>query len=218
VVYADEAGVVHADRDALQKIVSGWGAVHQGTDVPFLLNSHVEGPVEIDFITCTYVLDQAALISLLEEQARLLDATPVEAPYLCYRNGELFTLGDHYVEVDVENQVMTYYKDGQVVVSTDVVTGYPWGHWTPPGLYAVQNKDVDCWLSGPDYNVFVKYWVGFHGAYGIHDAGWRTIFGGKKYLSDGSHGCVNTPEEAMVQIHQNIEVGVPVLVHDVPDK
>ena len=109
---------------------------------------------------------------------------------------------------------MTYYMDGEVLVDTDVVTGYPWGNWTPPGLYAVQNIDVDCWLSGEDYNVFVEYWVGFHGAYGIHDASWRTIFGGKKYLTDGSHGCVNTPTEPMQMIHSNIEVGTPVVVHD----
>lgn len=218
VISVDENGVVRADRAALEQIVAGWAAVHQGEDVPFILDSYVEGPVAIDFINCTYELDQAALVRLLETQAILLDGTTVKAPYLCYRRGELFTLGDHYVEVDVENQVMTYYKDGQVLVTTDVVTGYPWGHWTPPGLYAVQNKDVDCWLSGPDYNVFVKYWVGFQGAYGIHDASWRTIFGGKKYLSDGSHGCVNTPEEAMRLIHENIEVGVPVIVHDVIDK
>lgn len=214
VVTADEDGVVHADRAALEQLAAQWAGECRAVDTPYILDSYVEGPIELDFLEVTYELNQAALVDLLAEQVVMLDGTPVEAPFYCTREGQPFALEGTFVEVDVDNQQMTFYKDGEVVVNTDVVTGYPWGHWTPPGLYAVQNKDTDCWLYGEDYTVFVKYWVGFHGAYGLHDASWRTIFGGKKYLSDGSHGCVNTPEEAMAQIFAEIEVGVPVVVHD----
>ena len=78
----------------------------------------------------------------------------------------------------------------------------------------MENKDTNCWLSGDDYNVHVDYWIGFIGfQIGIHDADWRTIFGGQQYIREGSHGCINTPKEAVIPIFENIEVGVPVLVH-----
>jgi len=213
-VQVDDQGLVQADRAALEQIVAGWAQASRRENKPYILDSFVEGPIELDFLLCDYELDQTLLVTMLEALVCQLEETTVEAPFFCVRNGEPFAIGDTYVEVDIDNQHMTYYVDGNVLVDTDVVTGYPWGHWTPPGLYAVQNIDVECWLSGPDYNVFVDYWVGFHGAYGIHDASWRTIFGGKKYLTDGSHGCVNTPTEAMRVIHANIEVGTPVVVHD----
>ena len=78
----------------------------------------------------------------------------------------------------------------------------------------VEEYHTNCWLSGEDYNVHVDYWIGFVGyTIGIHDADWRTKFGGTNYVRNGSHGCVNTPKEAVIPIFENIEVGVPVLVY-----
>ena len=166
----------------------------------------------------------ATWISLeIEEGAQLpwisdLEDLELEVPWYCWRNGEAFAIEGTYVEVDIHNQVMTFVKDGVVLVTTDVVTGNTWGYPTPPGYYQVQNKDTNCWLSGADYNVHVDYWVGFIGyTYGLHDADWRTIFGGDHYKIEGSHGCVNTPKEPMAKIFENIEVGTPVLVHDQKD-
>ena len=213
-VTVDETGVVQADAAALEQIVSRWAKTYRAERTPYILDSFVEGPIPLDFLLCDYELDQATLLAMLKPLVCQLETVTVEAPFFCTRNGEPFAIEGTYVEVDVDNQHMTYYVNGEVLVDTDVVTGYPWGHWTPPGLYAVEGIDVDQWLVGEDYRVFVEYWVGFKGAYGIHDASWRTIFGGKKYLTDGSHGCVNTPTEPMQIIHSNIEVGTPVVVHD----
>lgn len=213
-VKADSEGVVQVDTDALGRILAGWSEKYRGEKVPYVLNSYVEGPIPLDFLKVDYTLNQEMLTAMLVPLIQQLESVMVEAPFYCTKDGEPFSISGTYVEVDVDNQQMTYYENGEVVVNTPVVTGYPWGHWTPPGLYAVQNIDVDQWLYGEDYTVFVEYWIGFHGAYGIHDASWRTIFGGKKYLSDGSHGCVNTPTEAVSIIHERIEVGVPVVVHD----
>ena len=213
-VHVDERGVVLADKAALEQITGRWAETYRAEKTPYILDSFVEGPIALDFLLCDYELDQATLAAMLEPLVCQLESTTVKAPFFCRRNGEPFAIEGTYVEVDIDNQHMTYYVDGEVLVDTDVVTGYPWGHWTPPGLYAVEGIDVDQWLVGEDYRVFVEYWVGFKGAYGIHDASWRTIFGGKKYLTDGSHGCVNTPTEPMQIIHSNIEVGTPVVVHD----
>lgn len=217
-VTVDETGVLHADREKLEALTARWADQYRAEQTPYILDSFVEGPVPLDFLLCDYELNQEDTVELLAQTLCQMEPATVTAPFFCSRNGEPFAIEGTYVEVDVDNQHMAYYVDGEVLVDTDVVTGYPWGHWTPPGLYAVQNVDVDRWLTGEDYRVFVEYWVGFSGAYGIHDASWRTIFGGKKYLSDGSHGCVNTPTEAMKIIHENITVGTPVVVHDVKDE
>lgn len=208
-------GIVQVDRTALEQMVAGWAETYRQSSTPYILNSYVMGPIPLDFVLCDYELDQAALLEQLTEQLRNLDTTQMAAPFVCIRNGERFAIEGTYVEVDIENQQMIYYKNGEVLVHTDVVTGLSWAYATPTGLYAVQNKDTDAWLTGPDYQVFVKYWVGFDGPYGIHDASWRTKFGADNYINNGSHGCVNTPEEAMKQIYDDIEVGTPVVVHKV---
>ncbi len=214
VVTVDEDGVVQTDRQALEQIVSGWAQSLRGVNVPYIFNSRKEGPVALDFVRVNYDLNQQLLVAMLEPLARQLESTTVEAPFICVRKDQPFELGGTYVEVDIKNQWMTYYVNGEVLVETDVVTGADWGYPTPEGLYAVETMERKCWLSGPDYNVFVEYWVGFWGGYGIHDASWRTIFGGEKFLRDGSHGCVNTPGEKMQIIYENVDKGVPVIVHD----
>jgi DNA gyrase subunit A len=65
-----------------------------------------------------------------------------------------------------------------------------------------------------DYLVFVKYWVSVVGdIIGLHDASWRSNFGASFYVYGGSHGCVNTPEQAMALIWNLAEDGTPVLMH-----
>lgn len=170
--------------------------------------------VPIDFLTCNYEVNTGALRKTLEAQLLSLESGTLVAPYHCSdQNGNPFSIADTYVEVDIDNQQLTYYQDGELLVNTDVVTGKLDGHRTPKGLYSSYDKQVNRWLVGEDYCVFVKYWVRISGPYGLHDASWRTKFGGEYYKYGGSHGCVNIPEEAMAVIYEHIEDGTPVLVH-----
>ena len=50
----------------------------------------------------------------------------------------------------------------------------------------------------------------------MHDASWRSSFGGSIYKRSGSHGCVNLPASAAKTIFENIEAGYPVLVYELP--
>ena len=141
----------------------------------------------------------------------------IDAEAVCYdKNGKQFSLGESYVEVDFDNQQMTFIKNGRLVVNTNVVTGALNGHQTPTGLYESHGKEHDVWLKGDDYLVFVKYWVSVVGdIIGLHDASWRSNFGASFYVYGGSHGCVNTPEEAMAMIWNLVEDGTPVIMHGV---
>ena len=123
-------------------------------------------------------------------------------------------IGDTYVEISLEDQRMWFYKDGQLLVDTPVVTGNVSKNWsTPTGVYAVDAMMSPYTLTGEDYESDVTYWLPFNGNVGIHDASWRSEFGGKLYLTEGSHGCVNTPYDQVEIIYQNIGIGAPVVVY-----
>ncbi len=124
-------------------------------------------------------------------------------------------IGDNYVEISISEQTMWVYKDGECVVSTPVVTGNSSrGYDTPSGgVWAVDARITDYTLSGQDYNTEVSYWLPFNGNVGIHDATWRSSFGGDIYKTSGSHGCVNTPLDAMKTVYENVQIGYPVVVY-----
>ena len=119
-----------------------------------------------------------------------------------------------YIEISIDQQHMWFYEDGKLVLDTSVVTGNADGeHNTPPGSYAIQDHAMNVTLIGDDYETPVTYWMGFNGGIGIHDADWRSSFGGDIYEGNGSHGCVNTPYEKVKVIFEHTEVGTPVYVY-----
>ncbi len=126
-----------------------------------------------------------------------------------YQNGYNGT----YVEVDLTAQHMYYYKDGKCVLDTDVVTGCQSnGNMTPDCVCFILNKARNVTLIGPGYESFVYYWMCITGQIGIHDATWRSNFGGEIYKYNGSHGCVNTPLKKMGELFDMMEIGTPVFV------
>ena len=204
-------GTVTADEDAVRALVDSWAEAYDIPYTKYRFNSEVDGYVPIQFLDVSYEMDREALTKEICARLRTLDAGEIEPAIVCYRNGEPFEIKDTYIEVDITNQKMTFYKDGERIVFTDVVTGLPDGHPTITGLYYTYYKTTDIWLDGPDYHVFVKYWVSITDLYGLHDASWRSNFGGDIYLYGGSHGCVNTPEEAMKTIYDNVTDGIPII-------
>lgn len=128
--------------------------------------------------------------------------------------GENNDIGGTYIEVDMGAQHMWAYKNGELLVDTDVVTGNISRNYGTPAIVAqIQYKDRNAVLRGADYATPVKYWMPFYGNYGIHDASWRREFGGTVYLTNGSHGCVNTPPAAMKVIFENMDSGTPVVLY-----
>ena len=123
-------------------------------------------------------------------------------------------IGDTYAEVDLTNQHMYYYKNGKLILDTDVVTGcVNLRRGTPSGIYSIQYKQCPAILRGDDYETPVTYWMPFNGGIGFHDATWRGSFGGQIYIWSGSHGCVNMPYYAAQQLYGEIEPGTPVIVY-----
>ena len=215
IVDLEPDGTVTVDEKVLGEKVSRWAESYSKKDTPFLFDSWVKGLTEISFVTCDYLIDAQSVTEQIRAQLLTMQSGTVSVEAACYdKDGEPFSLGDSYIEVDFDNQQMTFIKDGRLVVNTNIVTGALNGHQTPTGLYETHGKEHDVWLKGDDYLVFVKYWVSVVGdIIGLHDASWRSNFGASFYVYGGSHGCVNTPEEAMALIWNLAEDGTPVLMH-----
>ena len=122
-------------------------------------------------------------------------------------------VGPDYIEVNLTEQVLYYIKGGELFLKTDIVSGnIRSGHRTPSRICYVQGKYRNTVLRGPGYASFVYHWVPVYKAIGIHDATWRSSFGGDIYLTNGSHGCVNVPLEQMEILYADIETGLPVIL------
>lgn len=131
--------------------------------------------------------------------------------------------GTTYAEVDLAAQKMWFVVDGSVALTTDVVTGrLSTGNATPEGVYdilytqrgAVLRGDIDPATGKPSYETPVSFWMPFtYQGHGFHDATWQSAFGGNRYLTHGSHGCVNMPYDKASQLFELITAGTPVIIH-----
>lgn len=124
-------------------------------------------------------------------------------------------IGGTYVEICITEQKMWCYQDGQLVVETSIVTGnHSTGYDTPSGsVWAIDAKKKD--VAFTRYDVDVTFWLPFNDQVGIHDASWRDIseYNGSTYLTNGSHGCINTPYAAAEKIFNVMNIGDPVIVY-----
>lgn len=119
-------------------------------------------------------------------------------------------IGDTYIEVDMTGQMLYYYQNGELKIETPVVTGNTsLRRGTPSGTNFVYNKERNRILRGADYASPVKYWIPVKGAIGIHDASWRSKYGGEIYKTNGSHGCINTPFNEVSKLYDMVEIGTP---------
>ena len=132
--------------------------------------------------------------------------------------------GSTYIEVDIAAQHMWYIVDGAVGMESDVVTGLPAdGRDTPTGVYSILYTERDSTLKGetdpetgkPSYETPVAFWMPFTWqGHCFHDATWQSSFGGSRYQTNGSHGCVNMPYDKAEQLFNMISAGTPVIVHN----
>ena len=129
-------------------------------------------------------------------------------------------IGDTYIEVDMGEQHMYYYKNGYNIFESDFVSGdiTVGDHATPEGIYQLYFKESPAILKGqpdengkPEYETEVTYWMPFNGGIGFHDAEWQPYFGGDRFIGGGSHGCINLPYDAAATLFSIIDYGIPII-------
>lgn len=64
-----------------------------------------------------------------------------------------------------------------------------------------------------EYQSHVNFWMPFNGGIGLHDATWRSKFGGDIYVTNGSHGCINLPKDKAEKIYDIIDKNMPIIVY-----
>lgn len=142
-----------------------------------------------------------------------VEREPVYAVKGYKRNGR-DDINGNYVEANLTQQHLWFYKDGQLVIETDFVSGLPKdGRETATGVFMIPYKTSPETLKGDTWEEEVTYWMPFHDGQGLHDAPWRSSFGGNIYQSSGSHGCVNLPSDAARVIYENMEERMPIILY-----
>ena len=169
-----------------------------------------------------WLIDQAAEIEALKANISNKEVVTKEPVYkqTAASHGAA-DWGNTYVEVDLTNQYMYLFVNGSVVTSSPIVTGKPSeGSATPQGVYSIRYCKRNAVLRGPkkpdgtyEWESPVDFWMPFNGAIGLHDATWQSAFGGNRYLTHGSHGCVNLPYNIAKTVFNNVSAGTPVVCH-----
>ncbi len=162
----------------------------------------------------------------------------VLGPVMTRQDEEGNELTDTYVEISIEEQTMWLIVDGEVQVETPIVTGgadvaltdevtkeflissYNERSTPSNGIWTIKKKVTPHLMKGPmlsngqySYTLQVTYWLPFNDQVGIHDNYQRVDYGGLIYQTSGSHGCINTPYEAVEEIFNTVEVGTMVVVY-----
>lgn len=138
-------------------------------------------------------------------------------------------IGNTYIEIDLSRQTLWYYENGELIVSTPVVTGMSTTQdkngfrkaATPVGVNKVWVKESPSVLKGVNettgekYSLPIDYWIymGWTGS-GIHDTKDRPAYGGDVYHYNGSSSCINTPIKAMATLYDHVKYGTPVVIYE----
>lgn len=127
-------------------------------------------------------------------------------------------IGTRYIEISLADQHMWFIEDGNILLETDIVSGKE-SSPTPRGVDYVWSKERYKTLVGPNgdgtsYASEVDYWMAINWTgVGIHDSYWQSAYGGERYLTNGSHGCLNTPLDMVDDFYNLAEIGTPVIVY-----
>lgn len=213
----DDNGELSLDQVQVQNYVESLAQQYDTSKVATKFNSTKRGTVEVNPGTYSWTIQTVSEAKALTDEI-LKGKDFTRSPITKGSTGADHKLVDKtYIEVDLENQHMWYYKDGHVVLDTDIVSGAPKSP-TPTGVDYVWSKETNKTLrgkndDGTDYASPVKYWmpVDWTGV-GIHDSDWQPAYGGSLWQTRGSHGCVNTPPDVMAKLYDQVEVGTPVII------
>lgn len=208
-----DQGTVSLDPNAVSNYVAQLGATYDTSSVPTSFQSTLRGTVSVPPGTYGWSIQTNAEAEQLTQD--ILSGEGMHRPPITQGSAtpDQPLIGDTYIEVDLQNQHMWYYKNGALFLNTDVVTGKP-STPTPAGVFYVWNKERNTVLSGPTWRSPVDYWmpIDWTGV-GIHDSNWQSAYGGNLWQTVGSHGCVNTPPSVVAQLFENTAVGTPVIVY-----
>ena len=175
--------------------------------------------------TYGFLMDDEETFDLLMETLKSKESASISPIWVTaghhrYDNGS--DIGGTYIEVSIDNQELWAYLDGEQVYNTDVVTGMYNLFDTPRGVFQIVQMSRDVHLKGEEklpngkkekWDSFVNFWMAINWAgVGLHNASWRSSFGGSIYQGGGSHGCINMDYDAAQFLYETYDIGTIVVV------
>ncbi len=128
--------------------------------------------------------------------------------------------GPTYITISLDEQKLRVYERNVVILETDVVTGTKDAIVeTPKGMFHTMDWNIHYQMYGSYGTASCEYFIRLtDSGIGIHDASWRNAFGSDIYYTDGSHGCINVPPDAMSEIFklatsENVKHGIAVIIY-----
>lgn len=212
---ANDKFEINVNHGAVKEYIAGLSDKYDTYGITRQFRSSYGSTVSVYGGDYGWLIDTDGEVAKVDENIR--GAQPVTREPVYAQKGAVFgtnDVGNSYVEISISGQTMWLYVNGSQIVSTPIVTGsVAGGYSTPGGTYGIAYTARNVTLRGEGYASPVTFWIPFNGDIGIHDASWRSSFGGDIYLSNGSHGCVNTPYAAAQTIFNNVDAGFPVVVY-----
>lgn len=212
---SDGQGGVSLDESKIGEYVSGLAQTYNTAYKPKTLKTSYGQTVTISKSVYGWKINQSEETAALKQillSCESQEREPVYSQTAASHDGNDY--GNTYAEINLTAQHMFFYKEGKLVVQSDFVSGNESRGWsTPAGVYPLTYKQRNATLKGENYATPVSYWMPFNGGIGMHDAYWRSSFGGKIYKTNGSHGCINLPPAVAKTIFENISAGTPVLCY-----
>ncbi|MGX7092343.1 L,D-transpeptidase family protein [Hutsoniella sourekii] len=221
-IHFDDANQLVIDREGVATYLQEVNEQYSTFDKVRKFDSTLQGTVDVQPGILGWGIDveeETEVVASALESAKSIENHEPAIYSTGNVNGTANEIGDTYVEIDLTHQMMWLYVDGEVIVSTDIVSGQP-GAETVPGANAVNEMLTNTNLTGfnqfynVSYSTPVSYWIRFDDqAQGIHDASWQGAFGGDVWAYAGSLGCINTPYDAVSVIYDQVDIGTPVIVY-----
>ncbi len=219
-------GSVTVDKAAVKAWVAAFAARHDTVGATRTFTAADGATATVSGGTYGWLIDQNAEVKAI---LALLDGTETDRnqtrdPYYAQDAAShgATDWGTSYIDLDLTDQHMWLIMDGAVVFQADVVTGLPTtARQTPSGVYDILEMVRNKTLRGQqyedgsyEYETPVAYWmrVTWTGV-GFHDATWQPWFGGTRYKTNGSHGCINMSYSDAQKLYSLVQVGLPVVIH-----
>ena len=140
---------------------------------------------------------------------------PVYAYEAASRSG-VSDIGMTYIEIDLMNLRLVFYRDGHPVVDTGIESGY--SHYSgvpaPFGVYVLTAKKSPAEVVENGEIRGVDYLLEFDYGVPITEAPWRGELDGEIYIPEETGGGIKLPYDAMATLYNQAEEGIPVVIYD----
>ena len=218
----DEEGYVILDPEKVKAFVHGLAEKYNtfGDDRNFL--TYNNRTITVSGGDYGWMIDEpkeTQELTLALEEGTVDVREPVYAHTAASRSG-VSDIGMTYIEIDLMNLRLVFYRDGQPVVDTEIESGFSYltGVTMPLGVYTLNGKKSPAEVVENGEIRRVDYLLEYEYGVPITEAEWYEEpdgdLDGELYLPADRSTGVKVPYEAMATLYSQAEEGIPIVIYD----